>query len=453
MAKIAFPNPIQFLIDGSQPSLFPEVCQSITENYLVIEGCLVPSHGKTKAQSLGGAIQKIYKSTKEETVYLIAGNAGYVLNTLGTLDKTFTLLLSLGDIQIDENLNSELGITTGSAYYVYNYSTHTLTLVPSVDTNGFIIVNPCSIIMIDTIFFIADSKTNTFQASAPNNATDFTTNFANNRFQFTSRPDNIQTLAQSDRTMFVIGFNSVERWVVIGGLQLLNRDNVFLLSYGLYDKKSFADKFNMFAGIFASKDGDTKVQAFRSGQEGFTTISTPGIVKQMLAAGAVVNADLYEIDSHLFYECVFAKGSFIYNFTNNKWTNSTSPFEQVVFFNSINYAAAETHLYQITPYTNDQLKRRITIPAFISPKYDRFNINQCFLWFSNRLLEKGEVFIGAILDGVGRIVIQQPEIDGENYYAVVSREFNIDCFQFALVLETYLNIKWRAFSAEVSSIG
>ncbi len=448
MPKTYLHNATRFFLNGSGPSLFKEVSDESAINYLLIDECLVPSHGKINPSQLPGPIRKIYQSQKDATVYLVCGASFCRMNSDGSIETLFVMTKTQGDIQIAENENSEIGITTGNSYWVYNYSTQASTLVGA--EYGFTLANPNSIVCIDTIFFISDAFTSRFTASQPNNALLWTPAQV---FAFDSKPDNIMTLAFVDRVLFVIGRVGVERWVVIGGEQLLNRDNVFLLAYGLYDKQSLADKFNMFVGIFAAREGQPKVQLFQGNGQGYQELSTPGIVKKMLASGPLINSDLYEIDSHIYYEAYFQNGSFIYNFKNKSWTQATNGFEQVVFVNGSTYAASGSNIYTVTPYDNDQLKTRRSPPAFPDQKFGRFTIGKCSCWYSNAKAEAGEVLIFSNRDGVTDDVIDRVNVDGQEYYSLVSREFNTDCFQFSLIVQTYLNIKWRAFSAEVVSYG
>ncbi len=440
MAKSPLHNIIEYLINGSGPSLMEAVSEELTQNFLVIEGCLFPFHGKIKPISLNGRIQKIYKSWREGTVYVFANNVAYTLSSLGTLSISFRVPSSSGYIQVDENNNNELGITTGTALYVFNYGTGVLTQIPTVTSDGFLLKNPNSIICISTFFFIADAYTGQIQISAANAGTVYN---PVQLINFTSNADNIQTLAQVERVMFVIGDYSIERWTITGNTGVVTRDDVFLEPYGVYDINSFVNKLNIFIGAFASKEGGIFFKKFENGR--LETIASPGMTKRILASGNIVNSDVYEIDSYRYYEVATDSGqTFIYNLTTNKWTETTSGFEQVVYFNGAFYGAYKDFLYTLDLYNTQELKKRYCPPAFPDADYDRFTMGQFYIWFTNPKAVSGKMGMYASVDGVTDMTDYQQDIDGSNYYSVVSRAFNNDCFQFGLKFETYLNVIIRA---------
>jgi hypothetical protein len=448
MAKVQFPDPIKYLINGSNPALFGEISDEITMNYLVLYDSLVPAHGLIEPKELAGKIQRIYKSYKDGTVYIIAGDTGYVLNLDGKITPIFTLAISSGYIQIAENNNSQLGITTGSALYIYNYSTATppvtrLTQVP-VTPSGFTLNNPCTIVNIDTIFFVGDSVTSTVQWSNANNGLVWAS--ASN-IKFQSNADNIQSLAEIDRVLFIVGYYTVERWIVTGGNQLLTRDNYFLKKYGIYEINSFVSKQNMFIGIFSGVGGDVSVRMFEEGN--FSELTSPGMIKAILNSGNVLNADLYEIDSILYYQVTCEKMSFIFNFLTKTWTHNTNLFEQVVFYNAMNYVGEGNYLYKIDPYNTQQQKYRKCPNAFIAPNFKRFTVDTIQIWYTNPGAYHGTIDITAQVNGSNNnTAVAQRPITGKTAWGVAQRNFNSDFFQFGLSFSTYANVYIRGLSAD-----
>lgn len=446
-ANAVIPDQTNWFIGGSQPSLFQEISNCSTENYLVMEGSLVPSHGKGSAiTSFNANVDRTYKSNKTGNVYVVAGTTGYYVDSSLKSDSIFSIPKTLGTIDISENLNGELGISTGSAFYDFDYLTGDI--VEVTEAMGLTITTPIACACVDTIMFVGDGLTSTIQASKPNNAKDFTNN---QTFKFESKADNLVSIGVIDRTLFFIGETIVERWVVSGGDALLSRDNVFLYEYGLQSKLSFANDVGRFVGLFTTKKGGLQVACMMAGSEQFVNLTqnNAGLIKKIANSGRVINATIYEIDNYVYYELTTQTRSFIYNFTTQTWTESTSPFTQVQYIGTTYCGTYLNTLYPITLYENDQFKRRLTQPTFPNEKLKRGTVGQIKLWYNNINLEKGIVKIGGTRDQIDFIAEDNEIIDGQNIFACVSRCFGMDYFQFSMLIETYLNIKWRAIDSEV----
>lgn len=443
-------NVSQWLIAGSNPSILPLVSNETTENYLVIEGCLAPNHGVQNGKDIPENITRVYKSDKTGAIYFVAENSFYTFEPTGVITRIDEISDTLNKISFSENLNSQITIATGSALYVYNYST-AKGLQKVTTAQGLQINEPISCIDIDTITFVADSKTSMFQASSPNNALDFSNN---ETFQFESKAGNIKGLAEVDRTLFVIGDSAVERWVVVGGQQLINRDNVFLLPYGLYDEASLADDFNMFVGLFSSKKGGLQVLAYESASEGFKplTPSGGGLVKRMMALQeSVTSADLYEVDQVIFYELAFESRSFIYNFANETWAESTAPKTAVFYLSETPYVAANNSIYELTPYTNTLRKRRVCAPQFLDKNLVRSTMGDVKIFYSNPSLEKASIMFSGSKNQAENVVSQTISVDESLYFGSVARYYETDCVQFAPEFSTTSNLILRGMTATVEN--
>lgn len=440
------PNTTQLLIGGSKPSVFTSVSDESTINLLVVEGVLSPGHGKFPSDvSTVDNIDKIYKSDKSKLIYLVANEVFYQFSNTGVLKELFSIQDTLKNISFSENLNKEISITTGKALYFYNYQTGSSGEVTS--SNGLKITTPVHSVMVDTITFVFDGLTSQFQASSVNSATDYTNN---KTFEFETKPGNIVAAAVIDRTIFVIGENNIERWVVVGGDQILQRDNVFNIDQGLLEKNSFSNKLDMFAGIFTSKDGGAVISYFSRGFSDLKPISSAGILKKILNSGEVVNSDIYEIDDQVYYEITFDSYSYIYNFNSEEWTESTSPRNQVFSISSKYYTSYKNYVYIMSLYNNLEKKIRKTSPVFWGKNLSTFTLGHVRFFFSNPNLEKDDVFISGSSDGVTNVVEWSEKIDGQNFFSCVSRLFNNTFYQFSFLIETYSNVIWRTMSAQIT---
>lgn len=444
MTSSVIQNIQKLLINGSNPSVFPEVSSEETLNYLVVDGVLAPSHGKQFVDNFDSEVDAAYKSDQTGRWYIVAGNSLYQIDQIGFLSKIATIPKTLRNISFAENVNNQIAITTGSALYVFNTEDNTLTEVES--ANGLQINSPNSCCVIDNIIIVSERNGTTFQLSNANNALIF----QDIVLQFTANAGNIVTVSEIDNTLFVIGNSAIERWVTTpNGDEVFNKDNVYLEPYGLAFQDSFVNKFNMSIGIFTSKSGNLRTMFLTSSSSGFKTISTPGITKKMKQYGSVINADLYEIDEYLYYEVVFSEGrSFIYNFNSEIWTESTSPFEQVISFDTSDYAAYGNSIYKIIPYSNDQLKKRKT-PFILKQDFGRFNPSNVRFWFNNKKREKGIINLLGTQDNVKNITLNHRQVDGKLIYDSVKYDIYPTSYQFSFIIETYMNVIWRGMYGEM----
>ena len=83
------PNSQKLLINGSNPSLFPEVSNEETLNFLVVDGVLVPSHGRIEESSFGAPVDGAYKSDQTNKWYVVAGEGFFEVNNQGTCKQNW----------------------------------------------------------------------------------------------------------------------------------------------------------------------------------------------------------------------------------------------------------------------------------------------------------------------------------------------------------------------------
>jgi hypothetical protein len=448
MASQFLQNSNALFIGGSNPSIYPNISDEETRNLLVLDGSLVPAHGKNDFFDLDNIVGKFYISDKKGVLYIIAKNSGYTLTKAGVITKEFFLPISENNISISENIDGRLSITTGNALYVVDGSSVT----HITDSSGLKINNPNSCVSIDNFVFVSDRFTSQFQISKPNDPESYDNNVI---YTFESKAGNIVALAEIDRTLFVIGSSAMERWVIVGGTEIVKRDNVFLEPYGLTSEKSLVDKFNMIVGLFKSKSGGLRVMVMDSSSPVMKTISTPGIIKKMQSVGEVISSDLYEIDEQLYYEIVFDDPtneveeycSFIYCFNSKFWIESDSPFSQVSSIGGKDYGAFRNKVYELTLYENNMKKTRKTKPIFME-NMKNFDMSTIRLFYTNPRLESGDVLLFTYLNGASTASEQHEKIISYPY-GVVNFSSGT-AYQCSFKMETYKNIAWRAMSGEIN---
>ena len=380
-----------------------------------------------------------------------------MLSPTGEYSAIFSINQSSDVIGIAENLNHEICITDGINCYIYNYKT-SITTVLNKDDNNFEVTDPIAVVMVDTIFIVANGGDRHFvQLSDPNNGAAWS---SLEQFIFESDEAPIQALALIDRVLFIVSALQVERWVVNPrGTPFLIRDNMFLEEYGLQYRHSFVNKFNMMIGIFSSRDGGQRVMLMRSGQHGLSTISTPGIINAIADKGIPLSADLYEINGILYYELTLEDSkrntySFIFNFSNNTWTESTSPFTKVIFNGDSYFGALGESIYRLKLNDNNQLKQVWMTPRDAGTHIS-FGVNEVRLLVNSLGHDDNRVFkIGGTINGTTQIISPKeasPDISRNQYTSWVTVNLTADGSVFAPYFETLSNAIVRKMTMQVST--
>jgi len=433
------------LLSGSTPSIFRNTNKSATINYLIIDGKLVPSHGKGKVTDTGAEIREHFVSKASDVVYIVSGASFGSFSITGAFNPIFTIAQSNDVVRISENLKGEILITDGTNAYIYNHNTGTNATLNKTN-NNFDIADPIDSVMVDSVFICA-SRTNRFiQTSDPDNGLNWS---STQQFLYESFEDQIQALALIDRVLFVVAELAIERWTVNTNITsatapFLVRDNMYLEEYGLVERKSFVNQFNRAVGIFASRNGGERVMVLSDGQGTLKEISNPGIIKEIRNSGTVISSELYEIDGVLLYELTLEKSkvftSFIYNFSNGTWTQTTSPFQKVVYTGTNYFGSLQENIYELTLYENDQTKQVFMVPQAVNN--DRFTVSEVQL-FASFLWQKDmkDFHFGGTIDGTTEFQYtkRSPDINDNRYMQVISYYPKADGFLFAPYFYTASN--------------
>jgi hypothetical protein len=441
------------MMQGTMPSVFPEIDSPELVNYLVIEKYLAPRHGKGDSIGLPGEVKATFRSSETNEVYLVAGKLFGRINEVGV----FTQLGELEDdgkcVSIVENKNDQILITDCSNAYIFNTQDSSFSKL-DLTINEFDIQNPVSAVMDNLIFFVAGGDK--FQASKVNNGLSWE---IGQQFTYTPGEDEIKALAIIERVIFVIGQFSIERFVFNNnplGDDLVLRDNVYLLKEGLSEPLSFVNKLNMAIGIFSSRHGGAAVKIMDKRSPELINISTPGLIQKMFTFGKVDSADLYEIKSLRFYEITFVKvlsgkkiyHSFIYNFSNQTWSESTSPFQKFSLINGIPFAFFLENAFKVKFYENDLVKRCRT--PNMSLEGGRNSIHQVRLTVRlSKSQEAKTIKIGGSIDGIRSLIPSEVYLSNSQYIQYADAHLQQDAISYACEFSTESNAKIEFMKYEV----
>ena len=447
----------EYLMGGSNPHIFPWVSSEETTNWLLLEDCLAPSHGKKEYPDnpnypiiMTGNVRSIYRSVSTGNVYIAAGDKISRFTSDNQMTEIGNINSNTSPVFFVENQKNQILIIDGTSAYVHNTSTGVFTKLTEAD-NKFQIEQPNSVFVINDIAFVGNSlQIGQFQ---PSNFNDFLLFQENEYLVFEGEPDVIMAMGTIRKNAFIIGKNHIERFVTTpNGAALMAPDQVWNAPYGLVSSSSFVNKFNMIVGLFSNKQGSTQVRMLSDDSDSIQTLTTPGVMKDILEQGDVLNADLYEIDGLRYYELAFKDKSYIYNFNYKTWTYSTSPFEQVVFYNDIHYGARGYQLFELDYYNNTELKTRIIKPL----KYlnQRFSIGESEVFIYNKGLYNPsgptkKLMFSLSTDNSLFTFIKESQFNEKQYYQPVSFFPQFDGYQFSLKIQTKENIQLSALRLKI----
>lgn len=133
------------------------------------------------------------------------------------LNGTFRIIAKIKNtkmsVQIDENLQNQVGIVDGRTFYVYNVKTKVLEIIG--ETHGFEFKTPISIVVLNSIAVILDYETSGWAISGPNNMALWPS--LDNVPQIGSQLTTAVSLQTLGNNLYIFGSTGIERWVPNSG--------------------------------------------------------------------------------------------------------------------------------------------------------------------------------------------------------------------------------------------
>jgi hypothetical protein len=116
-------------------------------------------------------------------------------------------------VQIDENLQNQIGIVDGRNFWVYDQNNGSFLLIG--ETQGFQFKTPMSIVVLNTVAIILDEETNSWAISEVNNMISWPV--LDNVPQISSQLTQAVSLETLSDNLYIFGSTGIERWVPNSG--------------------------------------------------------------------------------------------------------------------------------------------------------------------------------------------------------------------------------------------
>ena len=377
---------------SSNPGRNNKISAEATYNMVVTDGALVNFPGyKYVSQINPDASQKsrgIYLSQLGGFMLVASGQGIFRIESDLTAQHLGDVKNNPEGIEFAENGNSQIAISDGDAYYVYNYGS-----APSfteINKNNY-----SSICSAKGYIFAATAGSNTFSYS---NVNDATTAFPiDNTGEIGS--DKIVALRPYNDSVWVFGERSTKVWHDLGSaVNPWSLDPSSVMEYGCLNKRSIASAYGYMVWVSLSEDGLATILASDGGRP--QEISTPGLDAKFsrLSNPSECSAFMFQMDGHTFYQLTFIEDDFtiVYDFTDNSFYYATDEdgnkyiAQKLINFNRKYYFISfdDAYLYEMSGdfTTYDYLKdknslrveqiprRRITSP-YRTKTYDYYRIS------------------------------------------------------------------------------
>jgi hypothetical protein len=372
-----------------------------TYNLFISDNFLVPYSGyetAIAATSFGNATEgrAIFTSTKFDRLVIVEGPSVYLVNIqysqqydqvifsqvvfIGTLQTT------TGVVYIAENNKPQIGISDGTAFYIYDPTlTPSFQVVPLDFVPGYLTFH-------DTYFIMPASGTNSWRLSGNNDGT----SWPNDQYSvgaLQTKPDNVQAVVRfpsKGNMIFVMGSIVTEAWFdTAAQLFPYQRTNQFNIDYGCLQPATVAYMDEVVVWLAQNEKSGPIIMYSNGGMP--QKITTDGIdyLFSTLTDPTDSQAFLYRQDGHLFYHINFYADnlSLYYDFTTQKFYHACDQdlnyfiASEVAFFDNQYYFVTKNNgnMYAFdttfTTYDGHEIPRIRTCANIRDPAQDYMVIN------------------------------------------------------------------------------
>ena len=353
------------IVGSSVFGRYPKISSEKTYNMFMSDSFMVPYPGYqiaiNQSQFRGGTTGRgAFTSTKFNRLVLVIGSNVFLANvvynqTLHRVDYTQVIFIgslqtSSGVVYIAENNKPQIGISDGTAFYIYDPQlTPSFQVVPLTFTPGYLTFH-------DTYFILAASNdtfysppaNNTWRLSASNDGTSWP-DAASSIGLLQTKPDNVQAVIRfpsKGNMIFVMGSIVTEAWFDTGAqLFPYQRNNQFNIDYGCLQPATVA-YMDEFVVWLAQNEKSGPIIMYSDGGMP-KKITTDGIdyLFSTLTKPSDSQAFLYRQDGHLIYHINFYTDnlSLFYDFNTQKFYHACDQSfnyfiaAEIAFFNTQYY--------------------------------------------------------------------------------------------------------------------
>lgn len=348
------------IVGSSTFGRYPKISVEKSYNMFMSDSFMVPYSGYAigvPSSDLGNAREgrAIFTSTKFNAIVAVLDDSVYLVNinfsqelrevTFFQVFKIGTLQTETGVVYIAENNKPQIGISDGTAFYLYDP-----TLSPSFKTIPLDFV-PGYLTFHDTYFIMPAVGTNTWRLSGNNDGE----TWPNDQFSvgaLQTKPDNVQAVVRfpsKGNMIFVMGSIVTEAWFNTGAqLFPYQRNNQFNIDYGCIQPATVA-YMDEFVVWLAQNEKSGPIIVYSNGGMP-QKITTDGIdyLFSTLQNPQDSEAFLYRQDGHLFYHINFYSDNFslFYDFTAEKFYHASD--QNLNYFIASEVAFVNNQYYFVT---------------------------------------------------------------------------------------------------------
>jgi hypothetical protein len=359
------------VVGASTFGRYSKISGEKTYNMFISDEWLVNFAGFQKILNLGleGAVEGrgSFHSVRGNILIIVVSNQVYSIDA--NLVATFVGKIQTfsGDVTIDENLNSQIGIVDGNNFYIYNYSIPVPNLVLQTVSPD---LTPNYITFHNTYFILGNANSTAagsawygFSFSTP---TTVTPSFV---LALQTKPDYavaVTRLPGQANNILVIGTSVCEIWTNVQGLQFYRRNSTVNIDYGCVSVGTISNSDKYVAWLAVNENNAPTIMVY-SGQ-GAAPISTDGIdyALSKIQFPAESTGMFFRQDGHLFYQLTFFNPAdnltLVYDFTTQKFFHLSDQnldhhparnyiyFDNNLYFISLNNACLYQSSTDITTY-------------------------------------------------------------------------------------------------------
>lgn len=338
------------IVGSSTFGRYPKISIEKTYNLFISDNFLVPYSGYRIAinpaqfgngkEGRGIFSSQKFPTTTDHSMVVVVDDRVYLVTAafnpannefIGTETQIGTLQTSTGVVYIAENNKPQIGISDGTAFYIYD---PTISATVQAQTLDFV---PGYLTFHESYFILAASQdnspslsvtpaNNTWHLSAINDGTSWPdTNIG----LLTTKPDNVQAVVRfpsKGNMIFVMGSIVTEAWFNTGAqLFPYQRNNQFNIDYGCIQPATVAYSDEIVVWLAQNEESGPIIIYSDGGMP--KKISTDGIdyLFSTLSDPTDSEAFLYRQDGHLFYHINFFTDnlSLFYDFITDKFYHAT----------------------------------------------------------------------------------------------------------------------------------
>lgn len=348
------------IVGSSTFGRYPKISIEKTYNMFMSDSFMVPYAGYqigVPSEQFNDATQgrAIFTSTKFDALVVVMGSNVYLVNITFSQQQqkvTYYQVIRIGSLQtttgvvyIAENNKPQIGISDGTAFYIYDpTSSPSFQAIPIDFVPGYLTFH-------DTYFIMPAVGTHTWRLSGNNDGT----TWPNDQFSvgaLQTKPDNVQAVVRfpsKGNMIFVMGSIVTEAWFDTGAqLFPYQRNNQFNIDYGCIQPATVAymDEFVVWLAqneksgpIIVYSDGGMPRKITTDGIDYlFSTLQNPQDSQGFL----------YRQDGHLFYHINFYSDnlSLFYDFNTEKFYHASD--QNLNYFIASEVAFINNQYYFVT---------------------------------------------------------------------------------------------------------